>query len=79
MTRMPENIGDEGHQSFPKWNFPKFDCANPSIWIDKCHNYFHLYNVCQFMWVTAASMHMEGNAAKWFQMYKLRHRRVFWL
>lgn len=53
-------------------------CANPSIWIDKCHNYFHLYNMCQFMWVTAASMHMEGNAAKWFQMYKLRHRRVFW-
>ncbi|KAK3132522.1 hypothetical protein QOZ80_6AG0523620 [Eleusine coracana subsp. coracana] len=30
-----------------------------------------MYRVRDSMWVTAASMHMEGNAARWLQLYKL--------
>ncbi|KAL5662059.1 hypothetical protein ACJX0J_029184, partial [Zea mays] len=35
------------------------------------------------MWVTAASMHMEGNAAKWFQInhtcMQLYHRELTYI
>uniref|UniRef100_A0A0A8XZM8 Retrotransposon gag domain-containing protein n=1 Tax=Arundo donax TaxID=35708 RepID=A0A0A8XZM8_ARUDO len=30
------------------------------------------------MWVTAASLHMEGNAACWLQVYKLQHGLGSW-
>jgi hypothetical protein len=31
------------------------------------------------MWTTTASLHMEDNAAKWLQMYKLKHGLGSWL
>ena len=35
-------------------------------------NYFHICNVPEHMWVTTASLHLDDNAASWFQMYKLQ-------
>uniref|UniRef100_A0A0A8ZRY8 Retrotransposon gag domain-containing protein n=1 Tax=Arundo donax TaxID=35708 RepID=A0A0A8ZRY8_ARUDO len=54
-----------------KCPFQKFERENPRIWRDKCVDYFHIFNIHESMWVTAASLHMEGNATKWFQVYKL--------
>jgi hypothetical protein len=62
----------EGHQEFVeapppfmKFSFPKFGSESPLIWLDKCHDYFQMYQVPCSIWVMAASMHMEGKAAKW--------------
>lgn len=30
------------HHMLPKMQFPKFECAQPKIWINKCHNYFSI-------------------------------------
>jgi hypothetical protein len=30
------------------------------------------------MWITAATLHFEGNAAKWWQAYKQNHTFGFW-
>jgi hypothetical protein len=37
-----------------------------------------LYNVQEYLWVMAASMHMEGRAAKWLQVYKLNQPLGNW-
>lgn len=57
---------DEGgrHQLIPKLQFSVFHGENPIIWLDKCLDYFKFYKVREGLWVTAASMHMEGNAAR---------------
>lgn len=34
-------------------------------------NYFKVFSISENMWGAAASMHMEGNEAKWLQVYKL--------
>jgi hypothetical protein len=31
-----------------------------------------IYNIPDCMWTTAASLHMDDNAAKWWQVYKLK-------
>ena len=56
----------------PKLSFPRFDGRHPKIWRDKCMDYFHICNVPEHMWVTTASLHLDDNAASWFQMYKLQ-------
>jgi hypothetical protein len=58
--------------ALPKLGFPKFCGDHPRIWIDKCCDCFHIYNIPQCMWTTVASLHMEDNAAKWLQVYKLK-------
>lgn len=57
-------------QSMPKMQFPKFDGENPQIGRDNCESYFELYQLPEGMWRTAAHIHFEGNAAKWYQAYK---------
>jgi hypothetical protein len=47
----------------PKMSFPKFAGEDPVVWVDKCLEYFHMYQVPQPLWVSAASIHMEKNAA----------------
>jgi hypothetical protein len=76
----PSSGGEAGrsgdHQSGKvpiKMNFPKFDGEFPRIWRDKCLDYFRVCNIHPTMWLTAATMHLEGNAAHWFQAYKLKH------
>jgi len=65
-------------QSMPKMQFPKFDGANPKVWRDNCESYFELYQLPEGMWITAAHLHFEGNAAKWYQAYKQAHHFSSW-
>lgn len=57
----------------PKMSCPRFDGNNPCIWKAKCQDYFQLLNIPESMWTTAASLHMDGNAEKWMQVYKMKH------
>ena len=66
------------HHSIPKMQFPMFDGTSPKIWIDNCCNYFTIYNITESLKVTAAVMHLEGNAAKWWQAYKQNHSVPTW-
>jgi hypothetical protein len=60
-------------------SFPKFNEDNPHIWIHKCRDYFQIFNIPECLWVTAASLHMEENAGKWLQVYKLCSGLGSWL
>jgi hypothetical protein len=62
----------------PKMFFPKFSGDHPRIWHDQCLDYFALYNISSAMWLTAATLHLEGNAAHWYQAYKKRHNVPDW-
>jgi hypothetical protein len=48
------------------------------IWHDKCDEYFSLYKIPYTMKTSAASLHLEGNATKWYQVYKLKNGLVSW-
>ena len=48
------------------------------IWHDKCEEYFRLFNIPDHMETSAASLHLDGNAAKWYQVYKLKNGLVPW-
>jgi hypothetical protein len=48
------------------------------IWHDKCDEYFSLYKIPDTMKTSAASLHLEGNATKWYQVYKLKNGLVSW-
>jgi hypothetical protein len=66
------------HHALPKMQFAKFDGSQPRIWFDKCENYFTIYDIPEHLKVTAAVMHLEGNAAKWWQAYKQNHKPPSW-
>ena len=68
-----------GRNYTPKLSFPRFDGQHPKIWKDKCLDYFQVCNVPKHMWVTTASLHLDDNAAKWLQMYKLKHGLGSWV
>jgi hypothetical protein len=70
--RSPKQQNKESlpHHTLPKMQFPTFDGNNPKIWIDNCINYFTIYKVEGDLKVTAATMHLQENAAKWWQAYK---------
>jgi hypothetical protein len=50
--------------------FPTFDGNHPKIWHDNYNNYFTIYKIEDDLKVTAATMHLQENAAKWWQAYK---------
>lgn len=58
--------------------FPSFDGGQPKIWIDNYQNYFSIYSIPEKLWVTATSMHLTGNASKWFQACKQTHQNIGW-
>jgi hypothetical protein len=66
------------HHAIPKMQFPFFDGTQPKIWLDKCTRYFKIYNMEKKLWVEAASLHLQENAAKWWQVYQLQHPDVKW-
>lgn len=66
------------NQAMPKMLFPKLDGTDPKIWRDNCQSYFELYKLPEGMWITAAHLHFEGNAAKWYQAYKQNHSFKNW-
>ena len=57
----------------PKMTCPTFAGTNPHIWKSKCLDYFTLCNIDEAFWTIAASLSMDGNAAKWLQVYKRKH------
>ena len=62
----------------PKLQFPLFTGENPKIWRDKCVDYFRISNIEESMWVTAAALHFDKNAAKWLQVYKKTNPDPTW-
>jgi hypothetical protein len=60
------------HVALAKLSFPKFYGDNPRIWIDKCSDYFIIFNIPDCMWTTTTSLHMEDNAVTLLQLYKIR-------
>jgi hypothetical protein len=59
-------------------DFPCFDGADVSAWLDKCLAYFHLYSIPLEFQVTAASLHMVDRASHWFQNYKNSAQAYDW-
>jgi len=66
------------HHALPKMQFPSSDGTQPKILLDKCNNYFSIYSIPKHLWVEAATMHLQDNAAKWWQTYKVIHPSVTW-
>jgi hypothetical protein len=64
--------------TLPKMQFPVFVGDNPKIWRDKCEDYFRIFNIPEHKWITAATMHMENNVAKWVQVQKRKHGLGTW-
>jgi hypothetical protein len=64
--------------ALPKLSFPKFHGEHPHIWLDKCVDYFRIFNIPECMWSTTGSLHMEDNAAKWMQVYKMKRGLGSW-
>jgi hypothetical protein len=62
----------------PKMDFPHFDGTDAHIWLDKCLSYFALYQIPYAFRVSAASIHMSGLAAHWFQTFKMDHGFQQW-
>ena len=62
----------------PKMSCPTFDGTNPRIWKSKCVDYFTLCNIDEAFWTIAASLSMDGNAAKWLQVYKKKYGLGDW-
>ena len=58
--------------------FSYFAGEQPKIWINKCNNYFSMYAIPEDLWTTIATMHLEDNATKWWEAYKLSHPMVTW-
>jgi hypothetical protein len=66
------------HGVLPKMSFPKFNGENLRIWIDKCGDYFRIFNIPECMWTMATSLHMEENVDKWLQVYKMKRGLRDW-
>jgi hypothetical protein len=68
-------MGDREFQQTPphKLSFPKFEGLEPKIWLDKCVNYCMVYHVSGAIWVTIASIYMEGNTVHVFKIFKLHN------
>jgi len=50
-----------------KLEFPRFKGENPSGWVYKAQQFFHLYNIPLNQRILLASYHMEEEALIWFQ------------
>lgn len=70
--------GKKPNPHMPKMPFPRFDGTNPIIGIDKAVNYFTMYDIPKFLWVTASTVAFDDNAAKWLQVYTLQNDLGTW-
>lgn len=77
-NRHHQHEEDVPHHVLPKMIFPKFNGNHPKIWIGNCKLYFSIFTVPEKLWVSSATMHMEDNAAKWWQAYKQLHDKITW-
>jgi hypothetical protein len=69
--RLPKSI-------MPKMDFPDFYGTDPKIWLDDYKDYFDMYNIPEGMWITAAKVHLKGNAGRWYQAFKQNHSFKSW-
>lgn len=76
--RRPFGDSHLNYTPLPEMLFPKFEGVDPKIWLGKCENYFFIFNIHESMWVTAASLHMGGNAARWWYVYKQQNGLGTW-
>jgi hypothetical protein len=75
----PQGVEKLGNRGFlPKMNFPRFSGKDPGIWKVKCEDYFRLLDIPEIIWTTTTSLHMDDNAEKWMQVYKLQHGLGTW-
>jgi hypothetical protein len=72
------NTDNGSHSQMPKMNFPRFSGEHPRIWRDQCLDYFRVFNISPMLWLTTATLHLDGNAAVWLQAYKQRHELSGW-
>jgi hypothetical protein len=68
--------GNQGR--LPKLNFPVFSGEDPQLWKYRCEKYFMMYGVEDLLWISVASMHLEGAAARWFQPVEQRLSATSW-
>lgn len=67
-TRVGPEMEAQGRKSWlPKLEFPFFDGEDVRVWMDNCESYFEMYQIPAGLKVCAASMHLKGKAALWFQ------------
>jgi hypothetical protein len=52
-------------------DFPRFDGTDVRVWLDNCETYFGFYQIAEGFQVSAASLNMIGDAANWYQAWKL--------
>lgn len=71
-----EDIG--GRSPLPKMSCPRFSGEHPRIWRDQCLDYFRVFNISPTLWLTTATLHLDGNAAIWLQSYKQLHELRGW-
>jgi hypothetical protein len=67
-----------GRTQMPKMAFPRFSGEHPRIWRDQFLYYFRVFNISPALWHTTATLHLDGNAAIWYQAYKQRHTVRGW-
>jgi hypothetical protein len=70
--------GVRAKSCLPKMDFPRFDGSDVRIWLDMCETYFDMYQIPAMFKVSAAVLHMSGNAAQWYQSFKLVEEICDW-
>ena len=76
--RHPSEDRTSTRSHVPKLAFPRFEEVDARVWKSKCMDFFQLYDVPKNLWVMHASLHMDDNAAKWLQVYKLKYGMDNW-
>jgi hypothetical protein len=66
-TPSPHTLHNHPAGRLPKLPFNKFSGENPRLWRSNCEKYFNMNVVDPSMWVSVASMYLEGNAACWYE------------
>ncbi|CAM0957818.1 unnamed protein product [Alopecurus aequalis] len=67
-----------GRTPLPKMSVPRFDGEWPRIWKDQIMDYFCIFNINPALWLTTGTLHLDGQAAMWWQAYKLQHVVTTW-
>ncbi|KAK2985526.1 hypothetical protein RJ640_015851 [Escallonia rubra] len=62
----------------PKLMFPSFDGKDPRGWINKAYKYFQFQPVNDYLKVSLAAIHLEGEANDWFQAYQVGRGVITW-
>nr|XP_045084693.1 uncharacterized protein LOC123494100 [Aegilops tauschii subsp. strangulata] len=58
--------------------FPRFNGDGVCMWLDNCEVYFQLYQIPDGFKLMSASLHLQGNAAHWYQACKHTNACADW-